>query len=62
MPVPTMAHITNNKKLIHEKLVKFLVSQELKQRLQQLADERNISLSALMRLITSEYVKRHNGT
>jgi predicted transcriptional regulator len=62
MPVPTMAHITNTKKLTHEQLVKFLVPQELKDRLQQLADERNISLSALMRLITSEYVKRHNGT
>jgi predicted transcriptional regulator len=62
MPVPIMAHITNSNKLTHEKLVKFLVSQELKERLQQLADERNISLSALMRLITSEYVKRHNGT
>jgi predicted transcriptional regulator len=62
MPVPTMAHNTNHKKSIHEKLIKFLVSRELKQRLQQLADERNISLSALMRLITSEYVKRHNGT
>ena len=30
--------------------------------LQQLADERNISLSALLRLITSEYVKRHHTT
>lgn len=62
MPVPDMAHNTGINRPLHEKLVKFLVSQELKQRLQQLADERNISLSALMRLITSEYVRRHNGT
>ena len=59
MSVPNTTH---NKRLVHEEQVKFLVPLELKLSLQKLADERNISLSALMRLIASEYVKRHNGT
>lgn len=58
MPVPTMAHPNTSKKLIHEEQVKFLLPRDLKRSLQQMADERNISLSALLRLITSEYVKR----
>ena len=58
MSVPNMTH-SRNKKLIHEDRVKFLLPHELKLALQRLADERNISLSALLRLITSEYVKRH---
>ncbi|MAS33594.1 MAG: hypothetical protein CL610_06290 [Anaerolineaceae bacterium] len=61
MPVPNMSH-NNNKKLIHEEQVKFLLPRDLKLNLQQMADERNISLSALLRLITSEYVKRHFGS
>jgi hypothetical protein len=56
-----MSH-SSNKKLIHEEQVKFLLPRDLKADLQKLADERNISLSALLRLITSEYVKRHIGT
>lgn len=48
----------NYKKLIQEERVKFLVPRGLKTSLQRLADERNISLSALMRLIASEYIKR----
>jgi hypothetical protein len=46
----------------YETLIKFTAPANLKQDLQQLALERNISLSSLLRLITSEYVKRNNGT
>jgi hypothetical protein len=42
--------------------IKFSVPWDLKLSLQELAMERNISLSALLRLITSEYIKRNNGT
>jgi len=43
----------------NEALIKFVAPNELKQALQQLANERNISLSSLLRLIASEYVKRN---
>ena len=43
----------------NEALIKFVAPTELKQALQQLANERNISLSSLLRLIASEYVKRN---
>jgi molybdopterin-guanine dinucleotide biosynthesis protein A len=43
----------------NEALIKFVAPEELKQALQQLANERNISLSSLLRLIASEYVKRN---
>jgi hypothetical protein len=56
-----MSH-SSNRKLIHEEQIKFLAPRDLKLDLQKLADERNISLSALMRLITSEYVKRQTRT
>ena len=62
MSVPNTTHNNDNKRLIHEEQVKFLVPRDLKSSLQHLADERNISLSALMRLIASEYVKRHHTT
>lgn len=39
--------------------LKFVVPGGLKRDLQRLADERNIALSALLRLITSEYVRRN---
>jgi len=42
----------------NEALIKFLVPRKLKRALLELAAERNITISALMRLITSEYVKR----
>jgi hypothetical protein len=42
----------------NESLVKFLAPEKLKHALEQLADERNIALSALLRLVTSEYVRR----
>jgi len=39
-------------------LIKFLAPLSLQKSLQSIANERNISLSALLRIITSEYVKR----
>ncbi len=39
-------------------LIKFLAPQKLKRALEDLAIERNIALSALLRLIASEYVRR----
>ncbi len=47
-----------NNKAQNEALIKFLVPRRLKSALLELATERNITLSALLRLITSEYVKR----
>ena len=43
---------------INEVLIKFGAPHQLKRALQELANERNIALSALLRLIASEYVKR----
>ena len=40
--------------------LKVVVPEELKGALQEMAHERNISLSALLRLIASTYVKRNN--
>ena len=48
----------NNRKNINEVRIKFVAPTELKDALQELANERNITLSALLRLVTSEYVKR----
>jgi hypothetical protein len=48
----------NNRKQINEVLIKFVAPRELKCSLQELANERNITLSALLRLVASEYVKR----
>ena len=48
----------NDKKNTNEVLVKFGAPHQLKRALQELANERNIALSALLRLIASEYVKR----
>jgi hypothetical protein len=48
-----------NRKNINEVLIKFVAPWELKRALQKLANERNIALSALLRLIASEYVKRN---
>jgi hypothetical protein len=49
----------NNRKNINEVRIKFVAPEVLKCELQELANERNITLSALLRLITSEYVKRN---
>jgi len=42
----------------HEDLIKFVAPPHLKQELLQLARERTISLSSLMRLISTEYIKK----
>jgi hypothetical protein len=47
---------------INEALIKFVAPLDLKQDLQVLANERNITLSSLLRLIASEYVKRNRAT
>ena len=48
----------NDNKNTNEVLVKFGAPHQLKRALQELANERNIALAALLRLIASEYVKR----
>ena len=53
-----MTH-TNNRKNIDETVVKFRAPKELKRATQELANERNIALSALLRLIVTEYIKCH---
>jgi len=40
-------------------LIKFVVPIELKEELRQLSYERNITLSSLLRLIASDYIKRN---
>jgi hypothetical protein len=50
-----------DRKTINEVRIKFVAPDELKRELQTLANERNITLSALLRLVTSEYVKRNRG-
>ena len=54
--------MTNNRKPINEVRIKFVAPEILKGDLQALANERNITLSALLRLVTSEYVKRNRGS
>ena len=51
--------INNNNKKINGTLIKFVAPEKLKRTLQELANERNITISALLRLITTEYAKRH---
>jgi hypothetical protein len=46
----------------NEALIKFVAPVDLKKSLLQLAKERNIALSSLLRLIASEYVKRNRTT
>ena len=52
----------NTRKNINEVRIKFVAPEDLKHELQGLANERNITLSALLRLVTSEYVKRNRGS
>ena len=42
---------------LSETVIKLLVPYSLKQQLQKLADERGLTLSALMRLIATDYIK-----
>jgi hypothetical protein len=53
--------IMYNRKNINEVRIKFVAPKDLKGALQALANERNITLSALLRLITSEYVRRNQS-
>ena len=46
----------------NEALIKLVAPIDLKQDLQHLANERNIALSSLLRLIASDYVKRNKTT
>ena len=46
----------------NEVLIKFLAPRELKHALQELAAKRNVALSALLRLVLSEYVRRTRQT
>jgi hypothetical protein len=50
-----------NRKNINEVRIKFVAPEELKLGLQALANDRNITLSALLRLIATEYVKRNQS-
>ena len=52
---------TQNKKRNPMSLVKFVAPPTLKRDLENLAQDRNISLSSLLRLITTEYTKRNNN-
>ena len=52
-----MAHILRNN--INDVVIRFVAPGKLRDTLQELANERNITLSALLRLITTEYVKRN---
>ncbi len=49
----------NGKKAKNEALIKFVAPIDLKESLLELAKERNIALSSLLRLIASDYVKRN---
>jgi hypothetical protein len=46
----------------NEVLIKFLAPRKLKSELENLAVERNIALSALLRLVTTDYIRRNNQT
>jgi hypothetical protein len=49
----------NGKNAKNKALIKFIAPSDLKDSLLELAKERNIALSSLLRLIASEYVKRN---
>ena len=57
-----MVHDMDNKGNKNEALIKFVAPVDLKTSLLQLAKERNIALSSLLRLMASEYVKRNRTT
>ncbi len=52
----------DNQKNQNEVLIKFLAPRKLKGALEELASERNVALSALLRLVLSEYVRRTHQT
>jgi hypothetical protein len=55
-----MANNTQRKTL-SDGVVRFVAPKKLRSDLQELASERNITLSALLRLIASEYVRRNKN-
>jgi hypothetical protein len=55
-----MSHKYNNKN--NKVYIKFGVPTGLKDKLQELANDRNIGLSALLRLISTEYIRRNKST
>jgi hypothetical protein len=57
IPVPNMYQ--NGNKARNEAIIKFVAPIDLKVSLLELAKERNIALSSLLRLIASDYVKRN---
>ncbi len=57
-----MVQLENDDHPNNETLVKFLAPRKLKRALEELALERNIALSALLRLIASEYIRRSHPT
>jgi hypothetical protein len=52
----------NQRNTISDVVIRFGAPEKLRSALQELANERNITLSALLRLITTEYVKRSQTT
>jgi len=56
-----MAQKQITKQSLKQELIKFQAPHKLKLTLLALANERNITLSALMRLMASEYVKRNQS-
>ena len=54
-----MVHDMSNNSNKNGALIKFVAPLDLKQSLLDLAKERNIALSSLLRLIASDYVKRN---
>ena len=51
-----------NKNNKNGSLIKFVAPMRLKDSLQKLANERNITISSLLRLIASEYLRRNYQT
>jgi len=52
----------NTKDLQHATLIKFVAPHSLKETLSEMALERSVSLSALLRIIASEYIKHDQKT
>jgi len=57
-----LVHTMSNNGNKNGALIKFVVPIELKEELRQLSYERNITLSSLLRLIASDYIKRNRQT
>jgi len=51
-----------NPQSINPALIKFIAPNHLKDTLSDMAAERSVSLSALLRIITSEYIKHNQSS